>query len=74
MSPLKKYDSWDPNQARRNVGPDLDPNCFHPDGILKQEGHSGPESLTCTMCTSHISLCDPRGGPVLVPGALFEQT
>ena len=26
----------------------------------KQEGHSGPESLTCTMCTSHISLCDPR--------------
>ena len=24
-----------------------------------QEDHSGPEFLTCTMCTNHISLCEP---------------
>ena len=28
----------------------------------KQEGHSGPDLLTCTLCTSYISLCDPCGG------------
>ena len=27
--------------------------------IQKQEGHSDPELLTCSMSTSHI-LCDPR--------------
>ena len=30
--------------------------------IRKQNGHSGPELLTCTMCTSHINLCDPWEG------------
>ena len=27
--------SLDPDQARQNVGPDLDPNCLHSDGIKK---------------------------------------
>ena len=26
--------------------------------VLKQEGHSGPESLTCTMCTNHVQWKD----------------
>ena len=44
-------------------------------GIIKdkQEGNSGPGSLTC-MCTSHISLSDPKRDPFLAPGPLFEQT
>ena len=25
----------EPDQARQSVGPDLDPNCLHPDGIPK---------------------------------------
>ena len=27
---------------------------MEPTPHLKQEGHSGPESLTCTMCTSLV--------------------
>ena len=36
-----------------------------------QEGHSGLESLTCTMCTSHICTCDLQGGPFLAPGVML---
>ena len=42
--------------------------------LYKQEGLSGPESLTCTIYTSHISICDPKGGTFLAQVALFEQT
>ena len=38
--------------------PDQNFHCFHLFEI-KQEGHSGPELIPCTMYTSHISLCDP---------------
>ena len=40
---------------------------------MQQEGHSGPESLTCTMCTSHINLCDPHWGPFLPQGHYLNK-
>ena len=50
-------------EEKKNVDPaDLDLQWFY-----KQEAQSGPESLTCTMCTSRISLCDLQGGLFLAP-------
>ena len=40
---------------------------------LKQEGHRGPELLTCTIRTSHICLCDPLGGQLWPQGHYLNK-
>ena len=38
-----------------------------------QEGHGGPELLTYTMCTSHISLCDTREAHIWPQGHYLKK-
>ena len=55
--------SLDPDQARQNVGPDLDPNCLTPwlyswknylKNLRQTRGPSGPKALTWVLFKAYI--------------------